>query len=406
VLLGLGRSALVQVLPCLLRIGLSLGVWLVVLPLGSAYLYQGWIHSIKSVVPRWRADLLLRDGASGAVVAAIVVVSFLSLMSLADFMRFHWNPEAPANRAGGEEAEAEARAEAAMDEIRAGGLGAMREAVEAIAAENGMDLAIVRDDHGPEEAAMPDPFEMDARDELGRRHHRHHHHHHPRNQRQRQRDLALPVARDDDDAEIHSSDGKDVEGTDKDVAVAQHLYQMERIRGGIEDRRRQNRDVVERENNGSGDISDVQEDDDLYDNVRDYSSDDSTNIPPPLENVDMMDQDEAALENMMRLQEEAMLDLDSDDEDGDVNLQIDAPAAPAAAPQQGQPQNAGGRFEPQFAPLDPGFEQEEEMVSQTRIAVPRILHFGCHSIRPLTLFYYLLTTSIRRWNFNSPSTSS
>ena len=545
-------------LPYLLRIGLSLGVWLVVLPLCSAYLYQGWFHSPKSVASRWQTDLLLRDGVSGAIVAAIVVVSFLSLMSLADFMRFQWNPDAQEANAEEQEAAEEARAEDQMAAIRAGGIGAMRDAVEAIAAENGIDLeaeerarGFVRDDRRQEEAAMPDPFELDAEAELDRHHHHHHHPHHHRNQRQRQRDLVPPVAYHEDNMQIH---GHDTMGIDEDDAAdARARRQMERIRGRIEDRRRQNRDVLERENSRpmSPDISEAEEDDDLHDNIRDYAtaaanrrysnheadvllplgspleswsgpqggtdeageappspthsrpgslsslpslhrdavgvmdegepffsndrmrartrfaddddeelrrrrrllaeraalrrqgeddygiglkndyeedddlvedesgeasseplsasemedddmsdiafdqaeteeqsyfSDNPINLTPPPEDVDMMDPDEADLENMMRLQEEAMLDLDSDDEDGDnVDANPNAPAAPVAA-QQGQPQNAGGRFEPQFEPLDPGFEQEEEMVSQRMLpALATRALYAIHS-RPLTFF--------------------
>ena len=117
-----------------------------------------------------------------------------------------------------------------------------------------------------------------------------------------------------------------------------------------------------------------------------YFSDNPINLTPPPEDVDMVDPDEADLENMMRLQEEAMLDLDSDDEDGDnVDANPNAPAAPVDA-QQGQPQNAGGRFEPQFEPLDPGFEQEEEMVSQRMSpALATRALYAIHS-RPLTFF--------------------
>ena len=471
-------------------------------------------------------------------------------MSLADFMRFQWNPDAQAaddanadanananvNNANADEQEAaaeEARAEAQMAAIRAGGIDAMREAVEAIAAENGIDLeaeeramGFVRNDRRQEEAAMPDPFELDVGADLDRHHHQHHHrHHHPhhhRNQRQRQRDLVPPVAH--NDGNMDNGNGDTVGIGEEDAADARARRQMERIRGRIEERRRQNRDVLERENSRpiSPDISDVEEDEDLYDNIQDYAtaaadrrnsnleaevllplgspleswldrpdaaagqappspthsrpgslsslpslnrdavgvmdegepffsndptrtrtrsaddddeelrrrrrllaeraalrrkkedddiglkndydddkdslddesenagseplltsemaddmseiasdqaeteqpdyiSDNSTTNPSPLEDGDMMDLDEAALENMMRLQEEAM--LDSDDEDGDSVDANDAPAAPVDA-QQGQPQNAAGRFEPQFEPLDPGFEQEEEMVSQ------------------------------------------
>ena len=511
VLLGLGRSAIVRFLPYASRIGLSLIVWLGVLPLGAAYLYQGWFHSPKTIAARWRSDLLLRDGVSGAVVAAIVVVSFLSLMSLADFMRFQWNP---ADAAAGNEEEnvnEEARAEVEV--------GGMQEAAAAMAAENNADAE--GENLEPVEAAMPDPFEMDAGVNPGR-----HPHHHRRNQRQRQRDTA-PLGADGTDGNVENHNVHD-------EADARARMQMERIRGRIEERRRQNRDVVQRENSRpmSPDLSDDNDEDDLYDdnfgdhataaadrrsslhetdlllpldspldtwlgrtdaaagaasssspphsrtgslsslpslhrdavgvmdegepffsNDRarartrstddddeelrrrrrllaeraalrrqggdndgvvpkngsedidaiadksegaqhsspptpnlegeaidddisdlasdqaafddlDYDSDDSTTIPPPLENVEMMDPvDEAALENMMRLQEEAMLDLDSDEEseDGDADLQANAPVAQ----QQGQPQNDGGRFEPQFG-RDERFEQEEEedMVSQ------------------------------------------
>ena len=454
-------------------------------------------------------------------------------MSLADFMRLQWNPDAA--NAEEQEAAEEARAEDQMAEIRAGGIDAMRDAVELMAAMDGIDLeaeerarGFVRDDRRQEVAAMPDPFELDAEADLDRHHHHHHHHpHHHRNQRQRQRDLVPPVAHYEDNTQIHGHHNMGID--EEDAADVRARRQMERIRGRIEERRRQNRDVLLRENSRSmsPDISDVEEDDDLYDNIRDYAtaaanrrnsnheadvllplgspleswsgqpdslagaappspthsrpgslsslpslhrdavgvmdegepffsndrmrartrsaddddeellrrrrflaeraalrrqgegdgiglksdyveddnlvedepedasseplstseiedddisdvafdqaeteqpdyiSDDSATIPPPIEDADMVDLDEADLENMMRLQEEAMLDLDSDDEDGDnVDANPNAPAAPVAA-QQAQPQNAGGRFEPQFEPLDPGFEEEEEIVSQS-----------------------------------------
>ena len=149
--------------------------------------------------------------------------------------------------------------------------------------------------------------------------------------------------------------------------------------------------------------SEMEEDDDMSEIAFDQAeteeqshfSDNSTNLTtPPLEDDDTVDPDEADLENMMRLQEEAMLDLDSDDEDGgNVDANPNAPAAPVPA-QQVQPQNAGeGRFEPQFEPLDPGFEQEEEMVSQT-ISLPTFAtcaFYAIHNVHSL-FFDYIDTT--------------
>ena len=51
------------------------------------------MHRPSSVVSRWKTELAAGDAVSGAVVAAIIVVSFLSLMSFADFLRFHWQEE-------------------------------------------------------------------------------------------------------------------------------------------------------------------------------------------------------------------------------------------------------------------------------------------------------------------------
>ena len=484
-------------------------------------------------------------------------------MSLADFMRFQWNPNADAAQANDQEENVnEENEEARADPLR--------EAMAAMAAENNAAAAILEDlDAEREEAAMPDPFEMDAGVNLGRHHH--HHPHHRRNQWQRQRDGAPLDNADDTDGNVENHDVHD-------EADARARRQMERIRGRIEERRRQNRDVVQRETNRpmSPELSD---DDDLYDDeyggdhataaadrrsslhetdlllpldtsldtwlgrtdaaagaasssspphsrtgslsslpslhrdavgvmdegepffsndrarararstddddeelrrrrrllveraalrrqggctedvvapkndaedidlVADksegaqhsspptptlereaidddisdlvsYNSDDSHITMPPLENVEMMDSvDEAALENMMRLQEEAMLDLDDSDdesEDGDADLQADAPGDPVA--QQGHPQNDGGRFEPQFG-REERFEQEEEedMVSISvflcllrQLAPPARSPSAPSSYFPVPSQSYALYKSYhhRKWNFNSPLTSS
>ena len=122
VALGLARRAVVRLLPLLLRLAAALAAWLVALPLGTAYLYHGWIRSPAAVRQRWDRNLLAADGAAGAVLAAVVVIGFLSLMSLADFLRFNWAPDradqgdqvdvAPDGRRREERADADADADA------------------------------------------------------------------------------------------------------------------------------------------------------------------------------------------------------------------------------------------------------------------------------------------------------
>jgi hypothetical protein len=77
-------------LPLALRFLVATSLWLLVAPLITAYLYHGWMHRPSSVVTRWKWDLVPADIVSGAVVAAIIIISFLSLMSFADFLRVHW----------------------------------------------------------------------------------------------------------------------------------------------------------------------------------------------------------------------------------------------------------------------------------------------------------------------------
>lgn len=77
-------------LPFLLRAMLSAVLWLFILPLATAYLYYGWLHHPSSVMSRWKYELVAGDAVSGAIIACIIIVSFLSLMSFADFLRFHW----------------------------------------------------------------------------------------------------------------------------------------------------------------------------------------------------------------------------------------------------------------------------------------------------------------------------
>lgn len=68
-------------------------LWLAVAPLMTGCLYHGWMHRPSSIVTRMKRELIWGDIVSGAIIAAIVIVSFLSLMSFADFLRGHWHPQ-------------------------------------------------------------------------------------------------------------------------------------------------------------------------------------------------------------------------------------------------------------------------------------------------------------------------
>ncbi len=103
VVLGLCGAAFARWLPFVMRIALALGMWLFFAPLATSYAYIGWLHSPASVAKRLRWDFLLSDTISGAVIAGIVVVSFLSLMSFADFLRFNI-PQGARNRENNEQA--------------------------------------------------------------------------------------------------------------------------------------------------------------------------------------------------------------------------------------------------------------------------------------------------------------
>jgi len=90
VLLRLSRRAIAQWLPFLVRSAFAASLWLVVAPLVTAYLYQGWMHKPSAILERLNWQLMKMDLVSGAVVAACIIVSFLAMMSFADFLRVEW----------------------------------------------------------------------------------------------------------------------------------------------------------------------------------------------------------------------------------------------------------------------------------------------------------------------------
>lgn len=94
VVFGLVRRGFYKWLPLLLRILLAASLWLLIAPLLTAYLYHCWMARPNVIFTRmWIGKLVITDLISGAVVAACIIVSFLSLMSFADFLRLEWQQQ-------------------------------------------------------------------------------------------------------------------------------------------------------------------------------------------------------------------------------------------------------------------------------------------------------------------------
>lgn len=99
VVLGLCSRFVAKWLPLALRILLAATLWLVVAPFLTSCLYHGWMHRPSSILTRWSRELIPGDIVSGAIIVAIIIISFLSMMSFADFLRVHWGePENEAQR--------------------------------------------------------------------------------------------------------------------------------------------------------------------------------------------------------------------------------------------------------------------------------------------------------------------
>lgn len=90
VFLGLASRALAKWLPWTLRIFIAISIWFIVAPFLTTCLYHGWIHRPSSIPTRLKRELIASDIVSGVIIAAVIIISFLSLMSFADFLRVHW----------------------------------------------------------------------------------------------------------------------------------------------------------------------------------------------------------------------------------------------------------------------------------------------------------------------------
>ena len=307
-------------LPRGMRAIFAAGLWLLVLPLLTAHIYHGWMRKVSAISDRWTWELAKKDVVSGIVIAIIVVVSFLSIMSFAEFLRFEWaGPEqdgaAANNPAGGGRRRNQNRG-------NRGGVGAA-----AVGADG-------------ERRIIPPPIEGEVdniiREDGGFRD-------------------SYQLESDEDD--LSNMDfppefqlGGDLLNGGED-AILNHL------RGLVENARRQEDDNVPnlpiaqpmaetdgREIPDNDDQDEVDEENALEAFMR------------AQEEQDNSDHDEAneedALEAFMRAQEEQdeleqQID-DDEEEDNDEELPIVLPRRPVNPPPD-------ARFEPQFEPLDPPF---------------------------------------------------
>ncbi len=105
------RKAMFEYLPFVARLLLAAGLWLGVVPCTTSWIYRIWIHRASVLVPdliRRRLHggggaMLWNDAVSGIIIAIFIIFSFLSLMSFADFLRFHWDVRDGHEGAGVEE---------------------------------------------------------------------------------------------------------------------------------------------------------------------------------------------------------------------------------------------------------------------------------------------------------------
>lgn len=287
-------------LPRGLRAMLAAALWLTVLPLLTAHIYHGWMNKISAISDRWTWELVKRDIVSGAVIAVIVVVSFLSLMSFAEFLRFEWaGPDqdgaaegaaAPAGRGGGGGGR---RRNRNRGNRGGGAVGAGGDRIIPAPIEGEVDDIVRPDD------SFRDSYQLESDDEdlnidfpptippdfeLGR-----------------------VLLNGDDDVMLDQLYGDDFENDDEDFPILPPIPPIRRP-----------------DNNDAGVLP---QHGDIHDNA------------------DELDEEDA-LEAFMRAQEEHFQGDDGDDEDDD--FPILPPIRPANPPPD-------ARFEPQFEPLDPPF---------------------------------------------------
>ena len=76
-------------LTILLRFHVTLFMWIFVMPLCTCWIYRIWLP--RTHVLLMNNSTLLQDIISGLTIAAVIVMSFIVIMSFTDFLRNHWD---------------------------------------------------------------------------------------------------------------------------------------------------------------------------------------------------------------------------------------------------------------------------------------------------------------------------
>ena len=76
-------------LSILLRFHVTLFMWIFVMPLCTCWIYRIWLPRTHVLV--MNNSTLLQDIISGLTIAAVIVMSFIVIMSFTDFLRNHWD---------------------------------------------------------------------------------------------------------------------------------------------------------------------------------------------------------------------------------------------------------------------------------------------------------------------------
>ena len=95
------KRILLEVVPFTIRIILAIFLWLVMAPLCTSWMYKIWFRPNVFVSfyagTIFHKTVIFKDATTGLVLMGVIAISFIVLMSFADFLRFHWIQEPPMN---------------------------------------------------------------------------------------------------------------------------------------------------------------------------------------------------------------------------------------------------------------------------------------------------------------------
>ncbi|KAL7513840.1 hypothetical protein ACHAXN_011071 [Cyclotella atomus] len=285
-------------LPFAIRVCFVISLWFVVLPLGTSYIYHSWMVKPSAVPERWEYELIKRDVVGGAVIAIIIVFSFLSLMSFVEFLRFQWGGEGAGDGAAGQRRRNDVRGGDAPIEGEIDDIILPHEAL--------IDAGFRRDPSGAKDTALVEPKEeFDSRG-----------------------------VNDGSRSPLEIADGL---GTNNDDTW--------RTRRGLDPQQESDLDpaFIRRPSRNDTDVENPT-------NI--VSEEDNNELQEENQNGAQSD-DEDDFEAFLRAQEEQDLEQQ-------VDMEAEMPPLPDIEFRPNRPPRDDARFEPQFEPLQPAFGQDPD----------------------------------------------